>query len=299
MRKRFITSIFIVLVTVLAVLSKLLPHRIGDYIFDIFIVGIMFVASLEMSNIMNAMNKKNNVIMAASYSVLFYFVLIMSMNKLSVSEILLLELCALALYYVVSLVVELVKNKDKSGGESARVAYNTILTCMYPSFWLGLILMINHIEYFEVNIKHFSLMFIVLILAITWLTDTMAYLVGSRLKGPKLAPKISPNKTISGSIGGLIGGIGGALLVYLIIVKVPSLQLIVNQFSLDWWHFAIMGVLGSVFGQIGDLFESKLKRLANIKDSGNIFPGHGGMMDRVDAMIFVTAVVFVSLILII
>jgi len=66
-----------------------------------------------------------------------------------------------------------------------------------------------------------------------------------------------------------------------------------------WWHFAIIGFLGSVFGQIGDLFESKLKRLANVKDSGNIFPGHGGMMDRVDAMLLVTAVVFVSLILII
>jgi len=299
MKKRFITSIFIVLVTVLAVLSKLLPHRIGDYIFDIFIVGVMFVASLEMSNIMNAMNKKNNVILASFYSILFYFVLILTMNKFGVAEILLIELLALVLYYVVILIVELVKNKDKAGGESANVAYNTILTCVYPSFWLGLILMINHIEYFEVNIKYFSLMFIVLILAITWLTDTMAYLVGSRLKGPKLAPKISPNKTISGSIGGLVGGIGGALLVYLLIVKIPELNLIANQFNLMWWHFAIIGFLGSVFGQIGDLFESKLKRLANVKDSGNIFPGHGGMMDRVDAMLLVTAVVFVSLILII
>ena len=68
MKKRFITSIFIVLFTVLAVVSKLLPHRIGDYIFDIFIVGVMFVASYEMGNIMNRMNKKVNLIFSSFYT---------------------------------------------------------------------------------------------------------------------------------------------------------------------------------------------------------------------------------------
>lgn len=299
MKKRFITSIFIVLATVLVVLSKLLPHNIGDYIFDIFIVGVMFVASYEMGNIMNTMNKKVNMIFASFYSILFYFVMILTMNKFTMSTILLFELCALLVYFGIVLLVEFIKSKKSTEKSCVKTAYNTILTCIYPTFWLGLILLINHIEFSDVDIKNFSLMFIVLILAITWLTDTMAYLVGSRLKGPKLAPKISPNKTISGSIGGLIGGIGGALLVYLLIVKVPSLNLIANQFNLSWWNFALIGLLGSVFGQIGDLFESKLKRLANIKDSGNIFPGHGGMMDRIDAMIFVTIVVFISLVLII
>ena len=130
-----------------------------------------------------------------------------------------------------------------------------------------------------------------MIFAITWLTDTFAYLVGRTFKGPKLAPKISPNKTISGAIGGLLGGIVGAMLVYALVYKVSALSEILSRLS--WWHFLIIGVLGSAFGQIGDLFESKLKRNAGVKDSGNIFPGHGGMLDRIDAMIFISTFVYI------
>ena len=172
-----------------------------------------------------------------------------------------------------------------------------MIVCIYPGFLFCLMLLINHIDAYT-GIVNLSMAFIIMIFAITYLTDTFAYLVGRTFKGPKLAPKISPNKTISGAVGGLLGGIAGSILVYLIIYNVNSWSVVLTQYSLAWWHFLIIGAVASVLGQCGDLFESKLKRIANIKDSGSIFPGHGGMLDRIDAMTFVTAFVFVSLIII-
>ena len=167
---------------------------------------------------------------------------------------------------------------------------------MYPGFWFCLFLNINHIDIFIG--KYLSLILIILIVAITMLTDTFAYLVGSKLRGPKLAPSISPNKTISGAVGGLIGGMAGAMILYWVVTLIPALNSVIEMQGIVWWHFLIVGLIGSVLGQIGDLFESKIKRVANIKDSGNIFPGHGGMLDRIDAMIFVIIFVFIFISLI-
>lgn len=298
MKTRFITSIFIVLATALAVVSKLLPHNIGDYIFDVFILCLTLIASTEICNIMEQSNKKINKPFAVFYSIVNYVLTLIYLNKVSVSMLLVIQFIALILYFVLIWIFEVIRNQKTSAKENAITAYNTILACVYPAMLFMLLIGINHIDFYAG--KYFSLMIITLIFAITWLTDTMAYLVGRTLKGPKLAPTISPNKTISGAIGGLIGGIGGAMLVFLLMTQVPALNSLLVMHSLAWWHFLLIGLICSAFGQMGDLFESKLKRNAGIKDSGAIFPGHGGMLDRIDAMIFVTTVIFiiVSLILI-
>ncbi len=164
---------------------------------------------------------------------------------------------------------------------------------------LGLLLNVNHIDIFA-GVAQFSIPFIIIVFAITWLTDTCAFLVGCTLKGPKLCPKISPNKTISGAIGGLLGGIAGSMLIYGLLCWIPAWNNILSVFGLAWWHFLLIGLFASVFCQFGDLFESKIKRNAGIKDSGNILPGHGGMLDRIDAMIFCVVFIFiVSLVIII
>ena len=181
--------------------------------------------------------------------------------------------------------------KHETVKEHVTSSFNTLIACVYPTFFFGFMLMLNHIDAFA-GFRYFSLIFIVLIIAITMLTDTFAYLVGSKLRGPKLCPKISPNKTISGAVGGLIGGIAGAMLVYAL-ANLPIFVGILNAFSLAWWHFLLIGLFGSIIGQAGDIFESWLKRRALVKDSGSIFPGHGGMLDRIDAMTFVTTLVFI------
>lgn len=298
MKQRFKTSIFIVLATVLAIASKLLPYTIGDYIFDIFVLVIAFVASIEVCNIMEKNNKKLNTFMAKIYPVFNYVVLILSFRFVEFYTIILLQFLMLFVYWLIAFMTEWLKAKEVPTKQHLITSLNTILACLYPTFFLMLLLNINHADGYHAGAKYFSLAFILIVFAITWLTDTFAYIVGCSLKGPKLAPKISPNKTISGSIGGLIGGIAGAMLVYLLVCLVPSMSTILSMYNLAWWHFLLVGMFASVCGQAGDLFESKMKRNAGVKDSGNIFPGHGGMLDRFDAMIFVSTFVYIVILFI-
>ncbi len=120
-----------------------------------------------------------------------------------------------------------------------------------------------------------GLLLIVLIFVIVWGTDIGAYFAGRALGGPKLAPAISPKKTWSGFFGGLIAAIAGSL----ILLKYSE------SFSI-YMPILVVGIL-SVASQVGDLFESWLKRRFDVKDSGQLIPGHGGIMDRVDGLIIV------------
>ena len=292
MKERSITSIYIVLASVLAILSKLLPYSIGDYIFDIFMVGVTIVAGFEICNMMEANKKKVNKIMASFYAIINYITLLICQGKVDFYAVLLIEVAVLVAYWIVALLIEFFKDKNTSGKQHLITSLNTLLACVYPSFFFCLLLNFNHADKYYAGVELFSFVFIVMIFAITWLTDTFAYLVGRTLKGPKLAPKISPNKTISGAIGGLLGGMVGAMLVFALVYNVPALSAILTKFGLQWWHFLLMGMCGSILGQMGDLFESKLKRNAGVKDSGSIFPGHGGMLDRIDAMIFISTFVY-------
>ena len=117
-------------------------------------------------------------------------------------------------------------------------------------------------------------------LVVTWVCDTAAMFGGRVLGGPKLAPPVSPGKTRSGSVAGVVAGLAvapvfGALVFPAVDVGVPLWQLLV-----------IAGVL-SVVGQVGDLAESLLKREAGVKDSSDLIPGHGGVLDRLDSLYFV------------
>jgi phosphatidate cytidylyltransferase len=110
-----------------------------------------------------------------------------------------------------------------------------------------------------------------------WINDTMAYIVGSLIGKTPLSP-ISPKKTWEGTIGGAI----------LAVVVMSALALVTGLLPL--LHTAIIATLASISGTFGDLFESKLKRLAGVKDSGQIMPGHGGFLDRFDSLFFASTV---------
>ncbi|MBE5815981.1 MAG: hypothetical protein E7320_12430 [Clostridiales bacterium] len=118
--------------------------------------------------------------------------------------------------------------------------------------------------------------------------DTFAYFVGSAVGGPKLCPRISPNKTIAGAVGGLAGSVLVAMAVGRIFAAVaPDLGV-----TVPLWADALLGLVGGMAGQMGDLFASLVKRHCKVKDFGHIFPGHGGMMDRLDSVFFVAIVVY-------
>ena len=136
-----------------------------------------------------------------------------------------------------------------------------------------------------------------MIFSISMSTDTFAYLVGRTLKGPKLAPKISPNKTISGAIGGLVFGALATMALYLLFNLIPSFNALFESINLNIIHILMIGIEGSIANQIGDLYESSVKRKLGIKDFGKIMPGHGGILDRFDSLMFVAPIVYIFIIL--
>ncbi len=128
---------------------------------------------------------------------------------------------------------------------------------------------------------------LLLLLVIPCVGDIFALFVGSTMKGPKLCPAVSPNKTISGAVGGLIGSLLAALLVGgLVWLFAGESRMLLPA----WWHYVLLGLIGGAVGQIGDLFASLIKRHCRIKDFSELFPGHGGMLDRVDSILFMALV---------
>jgi len=124
------------------------------------------------------------------------------------------------------------------------------------------------------------------IFILAWTNDTFAYLVGKRFGKRKLMEKISPKKTIEGFIGGLIAAFIASVFIY----KYTSL------YNLYIW--LLLAVIVSVLGTSGDLIQSKFKRLAGVKDSGKLMPGHGGVYDRLDSIIFASPFIYLFLIVV-
>lgn len=129
-----------------------------------------------------------------------------------------------------------------------------------------------------------------LVFAVPSIGDIFALLVGRSVGGPKLCPAVSPNKTISGALGGLAGSVTAAMLVCGIsyLICSPAADALLPS----WWHCLLLGLFGGAVGQIGDLCFSMIKRYCGVKDYSNIFPGHGGMLDRMDSILFMAVVVF-------
>jgi phosphatidate cytidylyltransferase len=120
-----------------------------------------------------------------------------------------------------------------------------------------------------------------------WTNDTFAYLVGKSIGKHKLFERVSPKKTIEGFLGGVVFAVlAGFLISKFYIQPNPAFS---NKSILIW---TIIAIIVSVFGTIGDLIESKFKRIAGVKDSGSIMPGHGGILDRLDSVIFVAPIIF-------
>ncbi len=168
----------------------------------------------------------------------------------------------------------------------------TVFILIYPLGIFSTLVLINHSAY--------GLLGIFLALLIPIMTDTMAYFVGITFKGKKLCPNISPKKTVSGAIGGLLGGIIGAMLVFVLFDVTALFESLKNVGELRLLQslggsaavYVVFGLVGGVLSELGDLGASWIKRKAGIKDFGKIFPGHGGIMDRLDSIIFVLPTVY-------
>jgi phosphatidate cytidylyltransferase len=137
------------------------------------------------------------------------------------------------------------------------------------------------------GIKDYNPKIIIGLFILIWTNDTFAYLVGKSIGKHKLLERISPKKTIEGFIGGVVFAVFAGFLISKLYIKAsPSF----SEKSILIW--TIIALIVGIFGTIGDLIESKFKRIAGIKDSGKIMPGHGGILDRLDSVIFVAPIVY-------
>jgi phosphatidate cytidylyltransferase len=126
-----------------------------------------------------------------------------------------------------------------------------------------------------------GVLWVFFILVLAFAGDIAAYYIGRRFGKRKLLPEVSPGKTVEGIFGLVAGSIAGCLLFkYLFFPSLPT------------FHAVLLGLVGSVAGQLGDLSESALKRAAGVKDSGMLLPGHGGILDRLDCLMFITPFVY-------
>lgn len=264
MLKRIITGAGLVLFTVIFFLLR----NIQTVLFEIFVLILATLGSFEVARATGErttfMQKASAVaVSAASVPVCWYF---REQGILWVYGAgVLLQLSLLVLQYKITTL------------EGAGLG---LIATFYPSF---LLLFMSYAN----ALTEYSLIAMILIFVISPFADTFAYFIGYAFGKRKLCEEISPKKTIAGGIGGIFGGILGAIGVWAVFAfalkaQTPSVIL-----------FIITGVLGSLLTEFGDLAESAFKRKIGIKDMGNILPGHGGIMDRIDSILFTCPLVYV------
>lgn len=170
---------------------------------------------------------------------------------------------------ILILIAALFSKPDGNAGTLQNTAY-ALFGPWYTGGLIGLVLGVRMIEWgSETGADLLMMLFLII-----WTGDTAAYLIGKRWGHHQLTT-ISPKKTVEGAVAGFVAGtIAAVVCSYLLVEKLSA------------GHALLLGALVSIMGQIGDLCESLLKRAANVKDSGSIIPGHGGMLDRLDSLLF-------------
>ena len=181
--------------------------------------------------------------------------------------------------HVISLFVLLFLTRDLFSSKSLPklLTNRYINTTFYISCGFIFLILIS------LNSGSFSSNTIVGMFILIWINDSFAYLIGSNFGRQKLFESVSPKKTVEGFLGGVFFSAIGSYFIF----KYTN--------NLEFSNWLIISVITSVFGTIGDLIESKYKRQANVKDSGNLMPGHGGLLDRLDSAIFVAPFIYLFL----
>lgn len=285
------------------------------YAFDFIILFLTYVATKEFSKLqLKSGMPAYDYCPEVATLLVFVSSFVGFLCGLNASVIMLIVICVVAVFYVVMFVGSFLVFKKDLENDPFRLstnmsvkrfaffkANNTLVCVLYPTLLMFFIYLINHIS--TLGLVNFSkntasapmgLFGLILLFAVCCLTDTFAMLFGNLIGGIKIFPKISPKKTLSGCLFGLLGGVIGAMLTLVAFKSIFS-YVFANA---HYWQFLIVGLLGSVVAQSGDLFESFAKRRANVKDAGEFFKSHGGVLDRIDSVIFVAPFVFICLLFI-
>ena len=286
MKKRVITSVVYVVVLIgLIALKWLVPGGWGAIGFDALFCAISVIGSFEL------LRAFKNISLPHKAVTLAFCAGIVPIYALAEITMGLGWLAALIYAGVFAIVIAVLyfthygeSNALSTAGSFFAMFYCGVLSCVFAA--------VNHLP-------HGSTPAIILMFLTVMLTDGAAFVLGSALSKYvpyKLAPRISPRKTVIGGIGGLLGAIVAAIASYFIYYGLSN----IGNFTVDAWtlvSFILIGFVASVAGQAGDLFESAIKRKCEIKDTGKLLPGHGGVLDRFDSMLFCGVVILLGFIL--
>jgi phosphatidate cytidylyltransferase len=233
------------------------------------VLGIMAVIGLsEIYNATGTLKKHNKLCMFTYIYTMVMYIVVGFLPKAGTT------IAAFTFVYIVLLFIYMMFHQES-------YEFSSICSMVFQFIYVGVffahIILVRKLE---------SGAFIMWFIFVTaWLSDTMAYAVGLKFGRNKLLPTVSPKKTVEGAIGGLAGSLIFNL-IYALIVG-TGLDLNVNYFAV-----VILAILAGVVSQFGDLAASTIKREYNIKDYSNLLPGHGGILDRFDSVLFVAPIVY-------
>ena len=308
LKKRLLVALAITVVYVAVVLVTLLLGGLWRIIFDVFVIGVSIIAALEMTK---AVSKKFPKPMlpiiivgivlgfVAFYLVHFVFTNYNIFPNRYYSRRYTGGNTAFIFVIAVVFMIAIIYNMF-----SKRTSKNNVLATMFVLFYpVTISIYMLALSYLRPDVGsslyeygyNFANAGILLMFLIPAFADSGAFIVGSLIKGKKLAPRISPKKTISGAVGGVLSGVlaGGIVLILSLFVPALNIGRLSANPALNIVHFLVIGAIGAVFTILGDLLASYIKRQCEVKDFSNWLPGHGGILDRIDSMILCAVFLYI------
>ncbi len=259
------------IVSTLGIPGILIFIWLGGIWFLLFILAVMFIALFEFYQIAKLKNTHPIIWIGLSASL---FIAYFYYDQPEIDLIYIYSIIVVLIMLV--LFIELFRKKPNST-ENYNITVGGIL---YIPLLVGALIGIRDFD--SVNDTHFTFALFISI----WICDSAAYIAGKKFGKKKIYPRVSPNKTVVGSIAGLIF----AFITYIVMDKIGFIK-----FDLDIMQITILAVISGVFGQAGDFIESLFKRDTNVKDSGALLLGHGGVLDRFDSLIIASPLVYIFL----
>ena len=257
MKQRIITGL-------LGVIALAIVLMLGEIAVAVVAFAVIIMAMYELMNSVEVKKEKILCVINFIFTILFYGIMLYKPEYTYVS-----------LYFYVAVLLSAMVFTN------GRIKFSLVALSLVSMIYV--LFMLIHIPL--ISKLRFGIFYVILILLGAIATDTFAYFTGVTIGKHKLCPLMSPKKTIEGAIG----GIAGAVIVFIVY------GLILNRFAginVNYLCMIILAVLCALFSEIGDLVASVIKRQFGIKDFGNLLPGHGGIMDRVDSICFVSPLVF-------
>ena len=250
------------LINVIGMPSLLAIIYYGGIVFTTFIFLVIFLCTYELRNITK--------IKGYSLNISFLYIIYSFMYLTNLVEFSVININVIIVLICLLLLIIEIYNKNKFSLENISVT-------MLAFIWIGYFL--NKAVYLRSLDDGFQI--ILSIFLSVWTCDSAAFIVGTKFGNKKIAPSISPNKTWEGTIAGYVFS---SLFIYFLVHN-DFLQ--INNYIFTTVDIIVMGIIIGIIGQLGDFFESMIKREFNVKDSGTLLQGHGGVLDRFDSLLFV------------